>query len=173
LFATLLEAGVASHHRHHPAHAGRTGDAFHVQFPIQRAVALMAVRAEVITSPEANLAQRGHNLFDASAVALCRVSTPTGYLLRFRGRHREQMLQSGRAGAVHRGAHQHLYCFQIHFAAVPAAGEDHLKQAAHLPFRFPLNRFGRFFSRGVSVSSTGRKRQICSLTSTSSWLSRR
>ena len=48
-----------------------------------------------------------------------------------------------------------------------------LEQAAYFPFDLLFNGFGRLFSCGVSVSSTGRKRQIRSLTSTSSWPSRR
>jgi len=73
---------------------------------------------------------------------------------------------------MHRSAHQHLDGFQIHHAPVLAVREDHLEQAAYFPFDLLFNGFGRFFSCGVSVSSTGRKRQIRSLTSTSSWPSR-
>jgi len=67
--------------------------------------------------------------------------------------------------------------FQIHSAPSPsttftglaAAGKDYLKQTVHFLGDFLLDRFGRFFSSGVKASSTGRSRQICSLTPTSSW----
>jgi hypothetical protein len=44
--------------------------------------------------------------------------------------------------------------------------EHHLHYAAYFLGDFLLDRFGRFFSCGVRVSSTGRVRQISSFTAT-------
>jgi hypothetical protein len=47
-----------------------------------------------------------------------------------------------------------------------AFGEDQAQQTGHFAGDFGLDRFGRFLSVGVRVSSTGRARQIFSLSST-------
>jgi hypothetical protein len=44
--------------------------------------------------------------------------------------------------------------------------EDNLEYAVYLLGDLLLDSFGRFFPCGVRVSSTGRARQICSLTAT-------
>jgi hypothetical protein len=65
----------------------------------------------------------------------------------------------------------HLDRFQIEMAALTGAAEDHFQQCGYLARRFVLDRFGRFFSCGVSLSLIGRSLQICSLTATNSSLS--
>ena len=60
---------------------------------------------------------------------------------------------------------------QIHPATASLAAEQDTQQLIYFPRDFLPDRVGRFFSNGVSVSSTGRTRQIFSLVSTSSRLS--
>ena len=47
-------------------------------------------------------------------------------------------------------------CFEIEHARLATRGEDHPQQPAYFFGDFLLDRFGRFFSCDVSVSSTGR-----------------
>ena len=74
---------------------------------------------------------------------------------------------------MHGGPHRHLDRFQIESAGLAPVLKYQPPQRAYFPFDFPPDRFRRFFSCGVSVSSTGRARQISSLTSSSSLLSSR
>jgi hypothetical protein len=68
---------------------------------------------------------------------------------------------------VHGGAECHFHRFQVGAAGPLALGENSTQQRCYFAREFGLDRFGRFFSCGVSASSTGRKAQISSLTSTS------
>jgi hypothetical protein len=69
---------------------------------------------------------------------------------------------------MHGRAHQHLDGFQIQAAGFAHPGEDGAQQLLYFPRDFLLDRFGRFFSWADGTdSSTGRKAQICSLTSSS------
>ena len=64
------------------------------------------------------------------------------------------------------GAEAHLHRLQIYAAGLLPLGEDAAQQGGYFARDLRVDRFGRFFSCGVSVSSTGRARQIFSLTST-------
>jgi hypothetical protein len=74
---------------------------------------------------------------------------------------------------VHGGPHGHLDRLQIESAGLALLLKDKPEQGAYFSFDFLPDRFRRFFSRGVSVSSKGRARQIFSLTSSSSRLNSR
>jgi hypothetical protein len=95
-------------------------------------------------------------MLGALLVILCRVPTTTRYLAGLRNRHREQSLQGRRSSPVHRIANQHLDRFEIHLTGFAAARKDYLQQTVHFLGDFLLDCFGRFFSSGVKVSSTGR-----------------
>jgi hypothetical protein len=73
---------------------------------------------------------------------------------------------------MHGRAHQHLNGLQIDVARLADAKENGAQQLLYFARDFLLDGVRRFFSCGVSVSSTGRRRQIFSLTSTSSLPSR-
>jgi hypothetical protein len=65
---------------------------------------------------------------------------------------------------------------QLHRLEIPATsllvlGEDADQQRGYFACDLGVDCRGRFFSSGVNVSSTGRKEQIFSLTSTTSALS--
>jgi hypothetical protein len=108
LLAALIEAALAAHHCQHAAHARGTGNAFHVQFPISRAVATVAVPTQVIAAFHPHRTQRGQNLFGTLALRLCRVTAAAGSVFRLWSRQGQQPLQGGGSGTVHRVAHQHL-----------------------------------------------------------------
>jgi hypothetical protein len=64
------------------------------------------------------------------------------------------------------GSHSHLDSFQVQPAGSPELLKDDPQQRAYFAFDFLPDRFRRFFSCAVSVSSTGRTAQSCSLTTT-------
>ena len=74
---------------------------------------------------------------------------------------------------VQSSAEGHLYGFQIRLAGLFALGKDARQQRGYFARDLVLDRRGRFFSSGVSVSSTGRARQIFSLISNRSRLNSR
>jgi hypothetical protein len=61
-----------------------------------------------------------------------------------------------RSGSVHGSPHGHFDRFQIESAGLALLLEDQPQQRAYFPFDFLPDRFRRFFSCGVRVSSTGR-----------------
>ena len=69
---------------------------------------------------------------------------------------------------VHGRAHQHLDGLQIQTTRLAETVDDSAHQVVYFERGFLADRFCRFFSCGVKVSSTGRRRQTRSLTSTSS-----
>ena len=80
----------------------------------------------------------------------------------------EQVGEHGGSGLVHRRADRHLGGFQIRPPRFTATGEQDAQQLRYFAGDFLLDRFRRFFSCGENASSTGRARQIRSLTSSSS-----
>jgi hypothetical protein len=83
-----------------------------------------------------------------------------------RGRELQQFGQNRCPSVVHGGAHQHLGGLQFQMSRLLAATENNTQQLVYFARDLLLDGFRRFFSSGVSVSSTGRARQICSLTPT-------
>jgi hypothetical protein len=77
----------------------------------------------------------------------------------------QQLSERRRSRLVHGRAKSRLHRFQISAPTAAALGEDAPEQRGYFPRDLRLDRLGRFFSSGVSVSSTGRKAQIFSLTS--------
>jgi hypothetical protein len=74
---------------------------------------------------------------------------------------------------MHGSPHRHLDRFKVQSSCFPQLLKDETEQPGYFALDFLPDRFRRFFSCGVSVSSTGLARQIFSLTSSSSWLSSR
>jgi hypothetical protein len=92
------------------------------------------------------------------------------YRALFRGRFGklQQLTESRCPRLMHGGPECHLHRLQINTASLLPLGEDAAQQTGYFAGDLPLDRLGRFFSSGVSASSTGRKAQIFSLTSTTS-----
>ena len=125
----------------------------------------MAVGTQIPGTQQLYLTHDGQHAPGAHLPVTGPVSTGARYLALLRaGRSAAQQLaQRACAGPMHRSAHCHLDRFQIDGAGLALLLEDEPQQRAYFPFEFFLDRFGRFFSCGVSVSSTGRVRQIFSL----------
>lgn len=74
---------------------------------------------------------------------------------------------------MHDRSHDHLDGFQVQASRLTVAVVDDAQQLIYFARDFLADGFRRFFSSGDRVSAAGRARQIFSLTSNSSWLSRR
>lgn len=78
----------------------------------------------------------------------------------------QELTEHTGASAVHGGTRRGLDGFQIEVAGLAPCGEDDVEKLSYFADDLLLDRFRRFFSCELSVSSTGRARQIFSLTST-------
>jgi hypothetical protein len=86
-----------------------------------------------------------------------------------RNREWQPLAERRGSGLMQGRTYHHLDGLQIETTRLAALRDDHTVELVYFSRDLLADRFGRFFSSGVRVSSTGRKRQICSLTSTSSW----
>jgi hypothetical protein len=80
----------------------------------------------------------------------------------------QQFTQRYGAGLVHRRTSSHLDRLQIETARLTALLENDAQQLVYFARDLLPDRFRRFFSSGERLSSTGRKRQIFSFTSSKS-----
>jgi hypothetical protein len=80
------------------------------------------------------------------------------------------MMECASASPVHGGARCRFDSLQIETGRPAESGEDNLEQLVYFAGDFLMDRFRRFFSCVVRLSSIGRERQIFSLTSTKSRL---
>ena len=94
-------------------------------------------------------------------------------LVERRGGELQQLGERGRARPMHGRAHDSLHGFQVYESRLATALENHLQKLFYFPRDLGLDRLRRFFSSGVSVSSTGRARQISRFTATKSRLNSR
>jgi hypothetical protein len=77
----------------------------------------------------------------------------------------QQFIQQQRSRLVEGGADRHLHRLQVQVRGVVTLAKDESQQFFYFTGDFLLDGLRRFFSCGVSDSSTGRARQIFSLTS--------
>lgn len=82
----------------------------------------------------------------------------------------QEMMKRGSARPMHGGASGSFDCLQIETPLLTKTGENDLEQLVYFVGDLPMDRFRGFFSCAVTASSTGRSRQIFSLTSTKSRL---
>jgi hypothetical protein len=80
----------------------------------------------------------------------------------------QQLTESSGPRLVHGCAECHFQRFQVRAASPLPLGEDTARQRRYFARDLGMDRFDSFFSCGVRASSTGRKAQISSLTSTTS-----
>jgi hypothetical protein len=152
----------------HAPHAGREVGVLDVEFPVSGELALVTTRTQIPRPRDLHRAQRGHHAPRAqfAVTRLVTAGTPKPALW-FGWLAEAQQLAEGRgAGMMQSGAKGHLHRFEIGLAGLLVLGEDASQQRGYFARDLVLDRFGRFFSSGVSVSSTGRARQIFSLIST-------
>jgi hypothetical protein len=74
LLPALVEARLAADHSYHSAHAGRTEDAFHIQFPVTRTLAFTAMPADVVTALEPHRTKGGEQLLGSRIVIVRRLA---------------------------------------------------------------------------------------------------
>ena len=101
-------------------------------------------------------------------MSLVAATASNGPLGGSRGWELQELGQRCGSGVMHGGTHRHLDGFQIQTASLAATMEDDAQQLVYFARHFLADRFGRFFSWADSAGpSTGRNRQISSLTSRS------
>jgi hypothetical protein len=128
----------------------------------------MAIRTEIVGTVEDHGPQHGEYLFAARFVVSRLLAAAAGDLVVMRCRHTQQPLHGHCPGVAHRVPHQQLDGLQIDGAGLMPVAEDDLYYPADFLGDLLLDRFSRFFSCAVKVSSTGRSFQIFSLTSNKS-----
>jgi len=128
----------------------------------------MATRAQIVGPIVDHGPEHGQDLFRTRLVVSRLLSAAAGDLRVVRRRHAQQPMHGHRPGMVHSIPQQQLDGLQIDRAGLMPTAEDDLNDAAYFLGDFLLDRFRRFFSCAVKVSSTGRNLQIFSLTSNKS-----
>ena len=170
LLAAMIEGGLLTHDRLHAAHPRRELRVFDVQFDIGGELAGMTVRAQVVGARYFHFPHRRQNRLGAQlpVVSLVAAGTRKAPLVGNRSWKLQEFGQRRCSGLMHGRANRHFDGFQIQTARPAATIEDHAQQLVYFARDFLADRFGRFFSCAVRVSSTGRKRQTLRLTSTNS-----
>ena len=128
----------------------------------------MAMRTQIPGARDFHLAESGLDAPRApfTVTRFLAAGTWNRALVRRRLRELQQLAEGGCAGPMQHGAQSHFHRLQIRLAGLFALGEDARQQRGYFARDLVLDRLGRFFSCGVSVSSVGRTRQSFSLTST-------
>ena len=169
--AASLEGGLGADHCGHAAHSGRVLRGLDVELAVARDKAASAATAMIIRPFDDDRPQHGDELLGTRAGA-ARLSAAVARQVRLaRLGLVQQPLEHPRAGSVQGVARGLLERFEIERAGLATLGKDRPQQPPYFRGDLLLDRFGRFFSWGVSLasSSTGRKEQSCSLTSSSCW----
>jgi hypothetical protein len=78
----------------------------------------------------------------------------------------QQLRESRRSGSMNGCAKAHLHRLQIEAPGLLPLGEGAAQQCSYFAHDLSMDRLARFFPSALSVSFTGRTRQILSLTST-------
>ena len=131
----------------------------------------MAVRAQIIRPPNGDRSHRSEYLFGAHLMQRRLVAAGTANGASKLGGGFQQLFEHFGSPLVGGGARGHLNRFQIELAALAQTRVDYLYKRTYFARDFLADDFGRFFSSEDSQSSTGRRWQIFSFTSSSSWLS--
>jgi hypothetical protein len=173
LLAAVIEGSFLTHQSLHTAHSRREFRILDIQLDIGGELPPVTVRAQVIGPGQVHCTHNGEDRFGAQLTVVRLMATTAGNVALFGGRGRElqQLAQGGGASAMHGRAHRRFQRFQIHTPRLVAALEHYTQQLLYFARDFLVDGFGRFFSSGDRVASTGRARQIFSFTSSNSWLS--
>ena len=145
----------------------------YVQLAIHGELAVVTVPAQIPGARQFHFAQRAENASRAqfAVVRLTATGARDGALIGGRLGELQQLAEGGCAGLMQGGAEGHFHRLQIQSSRLLAFGEDAAEQRGYFVLDLGLDRRRRFFSSGVSVSSTGRAWQIFSFTSNRSPLS--
>jgi hypothetical protein len=175
LTACVVERRFRANQRQHTAHTGRQIQLFYVQSGIGGKLPVMTLRTQIPRALKLDFAHGGEHSPRTHFAITGFLSAGAGYFALFRaGRMAlQQRAQRDRSGMMHGCPHGHLDRFQIEPARLAPLLKDEPQQRTYFACDFLLDRFRRFFSCCVKVSSSGLTRQIFSLTSTRSRLSSR
>jgi hypothetical protein len=124
------------------------------------------MRAKVISPFDQHRPYYAQQLFGTRIVIAGRLSAAAGRLGGMARGHAQQPAQSGCPGVVHGIADPHFHRLQLDAARPAPFAKRHSQKFGYLLPDLLLNRFGRFFSCGDKVSSTGRARQSSALVTT-------
>ena len=170
LLASLVKGRRLAHERLHAPHSGREFRILNVQLDVGGKLAIMTAGAQVVGTRHFRVAYGGKDWLSTQflVASLVAASARNGPLTGWRGWKLQQFREGCGARLMHGRAYGHLQGFQVQTPRLAERAEDHIQQSVYFARDFLLDRFGRFFSRAESVvSSSGRKAQICSLTSNS------
>jgi hypothetical protein len=175
LLAAMIERGVLSHERLHAPHPGRELGVLDIELLVGGELALAAMWTQIPGPRNFHRTQSGQYAARAEFAVTRLVATATGKAALLFGwlAEAQQLAEGGGAGMMESRTEGRLHRFQIRLARLLALGEDTSQQRGYFARDLVLDRLGRFFSSGVSVSCAGRARQIFSLTSKRSRLNSR
>ena len=145
---------------------GEKSRVLNVQFGDRRETGLVTVRTQILGPRQFHLAH-GSEYGPGAQLAVVGLMAARAREVRWSGagaRELQQFIQGCCAGLMQGGAQGHLDRFQIR-SPVFRARRRRGPAAVYFARDFGMDRFRRFFSSGVNVSSTGRSAQIFSLTS--------
>src|SRR5215472_6718687 len=144
-----------------------------VQLAIHGNLAVVTARAQIPGAGQSHFTQSGENAPRAqfTVVRLTAAWAADGALLGGKRGELQQVTEGRCAGLMQDRTERQLHRLQIPATSLLALGEDAAQQRGYFACDLDVDRRGRFFFSGVNVSSTGRKAQIFSLTSTTSALS--
>ena len=174
LFAAMIAGRLLPNQSLHAPHAGREVRVLDIQFGVDGELALMAMRTEIPGARDFHLAQCGEDAPRAEFAVTRLTAAGTWNRALLLDRLGEPQSPGERSGPslMQGSAHRYFHRLQICFAGLLALGENTREQGGYFARALALDGFGRFFSSGVGVSSTGRKAQIFSRVSISSPQSR-
>ncbi len=132
----------------------------------------MTMGAQIVRTQQFHLAHHGEDAPGAQLAIGCGLtagadSFPLLWTRRITG---QELTQGRSAGLMHGRPDGCLQGFQIQLVTLAAVLQDHLQEAAHFTRDFLLDCCCRFFSCRDRELSTGRTRQIFSLTASNSAL---
>src|SRR5438876_6247198 len=170
LFATVIEGGLLARPRLHTPHSGREGRVLDIQFSISGELASVTARAHKVGTRHLHLAQGGEDRLGAHLPIVSLFSARARKAPLIGGGYRElqQFAERRRSGPMQGRAHRHLHGVQIQTPRLAALLENNRPGVGLLRAPLPGGSFPPvFFLAREDGSSTGRKRQIASLTSRS------
>jgi hypothetical protein len=159
----------------HAPHAGREIGLLDIEFLVGGELALVAMWTQLPRACDFRRSQSGQYAPRAqfAVMRLATAGTRKAALGFGWPAEAQQLAEGGGADMMQRSAEGPLHCFPVHLAGLLALPEDASQQRGYFARDLVLDRRGRFFSSGVSVSATGRARQIFSLISNRSRLNSR
>src|SRR5207248_5965670 len=168
LLPSVIEGSILAYCGLHAAHTRRAVAVFDVELAVNGALAVVTVRTQIPGARQFHLAQCREKASRAQFAIACLMAARARDRAPAGGRLGElqQLSERRRPSLMQGGAEPHLHRLQIYAARLLPLGEDVAQQRGYFARDLRMDRFGRFFSAGVSVSSTCRKAQILSLTST-------